>query len=276
MGQGPGGYVSQINRIEDSDGEPYYSWSKLRLSSAFTITENREGGYITLALSANVGVQSIAVTAPLTSTGGSNPMMAINPASGLTRGTQSIAHYNLLDQAAAIATPSTLLVRQASGGAVANFVAPLDPDSFATIPGSGFVRVEEGTDAVSTVIGGNDATLLRSGLSNDMAIGDTGRFDEVRIEAKTAGTIVLKFGATSAAVIELDGNGISVSVNGQAVLRLDEGGGAPRIGFLGASPLNQQAVAIDTGHIADGAAATAVQDVCNALNNTGLFNFTFV
>lgn len=65
------------------------------------------------------GVTAVNTTAPITSTGGSTPTIAINPASGSSAGSMSASDKTKLDGATAINTASAIVQRDSSG----NFAA---------------------------------------------------------------------------------------------------------------------------------------------------------
>lgn len=168
-------------------------------------------------------------------------------------------------------TADTIARRTSDGSLLGTSFAPASSG----VPSIGVLKGPTNSVLVATKIGGNDAKVVESSAST-LIFGDDDEATETWVRAKSTGSIKFRFGTSNAAVVELDGNGFKVSVNGQTVLRCDESGGAPRVAFLGTAPIAQQAVVIDTSHIVDPAAVTAVRDVCNALSNTGLFDFTFI
>ena len=64
------------------------------------------------------GVQSLAVTAPLVSTGGNNPTISITPASGSSAGSLSSSDFTKLANATPNNTPSTIVMRDSSGNVI--------------------------------------------------------------------------------------------------------------------------------------------------------------
>ena len=65
-----------------------------------------------------VGVQSLAATAPLVSTGGNNPTISITPASGSSAGSLSSSDFTKLANATPNNTASTIVMRDSSGNAI--------------------------------------------------------------------------------------------------------------------------------------------------------------
>lgn len=68
------------------------------------------------------GVQSIAVTAPIGSTGGANPTLSIDAATGVSAGSLSANDFTKLANASASNTPATLVSRDSSGNFAAGIV----------------------------------------------------------------------------------------------------------------------------------------------------------
>ena len=83
----------------------------------YDTTLNKEGVYngTSWDYAGSGGVTAIAATAPITSTGGSTPTIAISPASGSTAGSISISDFNKLAAATAVNTVSTIVLRDSSG-----------------------------------------------------------------------------------------------------------------------------------------------------------------
>ena len=64
------------------------------------------------------GVQSLAVTVPLVSTGGNNPTISITPASGASAGSLSSSDFTKLANATPNNTASTIVMRDSSGNVI--------------------------------------------------------------------------------------------------------------------------------------------------------------
>ena len=91
--------------------------SPLQGQRYFDTTLNKEGVYngTTWDYAGSGGVTAIAATAPIVSTGGSNPTLSINAASGSTAGSFASTDFTKLANATAINTASTVVMRDSSG-----------------------------------------------------------------------------------------------------------------------------------------------------------------
>lgn len=160
-------------------------------------------------------IKSFAVTAPIINTG---------------TATEPIVGIDATVEPAVDKVP----MRGSSGELYGQWFAPIDTG----IPTAGTYRTEQGTVALSTRSGANNLSLIASSVTDGLhTLGDEAQTDENRIAANASGAVVIRFGSTSSLVIEPEGtNGVRMSCNGQTILRMDESGGAPRLGFLGQQP----------------------------------------
>jgi hypothetical protein len=125
-GGGGGGGVQFLDDLQDVD-------ALTPLNNEVLTFESFSGNWVNKAISFG----ALAVTAPITKTGtAAAPIIGIDPATDLLPGSMSAADKAKLDAATALATPSTLMFRDANGDTAVNKItaAVFDIDALPALP----------------------------------------------------------------------------------------------------------------------------------------------